>query len=254
MKTLIAVPAMRTVPTKFLRSLENLRRLPDTYTSISECSLIHDARNDFTASAIQNNFDRILWIDSDMVFMSDLLLKISARMDEGRDMVTALCFKRVYPTMPVIYKALEPLHNEQGEFLTPVPYGDYPRDDIFPVACCGFGAVMTSVDLLRRVWDRYGPPFDYHLNVGEDFSFCYRANQTGATIWCDSSIKVGHVGEIVYNEQTWIAQAEHGLYPDAYVGKLPGNPPSPAPANPDRTAEHASAPHPEHTASSAEGT
>ena len=210
MKTLIAIPAMQTVPTKFLRCIENLRRLPDTYTTVSECSLIHDARNEFASIAIINGFDRVLWIDSDMVFDNDLLLRLSAHLDNGKRMVCGLFFKRVLPTAPVIYSRQERRTDPvQGEYIKPVIYEDYPTDKPFEVDACGFGAVMTDVALLKAVWDQYGPPFSHYMNLGEDMSFCYRVRQMGQRIWCDPSVTVGHIGQMVYDESVWLTQQAH---------------------------------------------
>ena len=40
---------------------------------------------------------------------------------------------------------------------------------------------------------------------GEDLSFCLRARELGAEIWCDSTIKLGHVGTAVYDEDSYRA-------------------------------------------------
>ena len=223
-KTMIAVPCMQTVPTKFLRSLEYMRRLPDTYTMIQEGTLIHDARNEFASQAILNNFDRVLWIDSDMVFDSDLLLRLNQDMDDNADMVTALCFKRILPTTPVIYSELRETEDmEHGQYIQPIPMLDYPADLRFRVAACGFAAVMTSVPLLQAVWDRFGPPFSYHRNLGEDFSFCWRVNQLGKPIWCDSRIRVGHIGNVVIGEETYKAQGKPDCI-ESYRAQRKSNP------------------------------
>lgn len=198
---------MQTVPTAFLRSLEGMRRLPDTYTSIIEGTLIHDARNEFASIAIQHGFDRILWIDSDMTFPPDLLERLSKHLDNGKFMVCGLYFKRVLPTGPVIYCRQERQTNPVlGEHIRPVPYTDYPRNQTFEIDACGFGAVMTDVALVRAVWDRYGPPFTPYLSIGEDLSFCWRVREMGQRIWCDSSITAGHIGTAIFDEGTWIAQ------------------------------------------------
>lgn len=203
---------MQTVPTAFLRSLEGMRRLPDTYTSISQCTLIHDARNEFASIAIQHGFDRILWIDSDMTFPPDLLERLSRHLDNGKFMVCGLYFKRVLPTGPVIYCRQERQTDpELGEHIRPVSYTDYPRNQTFEIDACGFGAVMTDVALVRAVWDRYGPPFSPYLNIGEDLSFCWRVREMGQRIWCDSSISAGHIGTAIFDEGTWIAQQRSAL-------------------------------------------
>ena len=36
---------------------------------------------------------------------------------------------------------------------------------------------------------------------GEDLSFCMRARDAGVQIYCDSSIKLGHVGYKTYTEE-----------------------------------------------------
>ena len=49
-------------------------------------------------------------------------------------------------------------------------------------------------------------PFDPLPFLGEDYFFCWKAKQLGYKLWCDSRIKVGHVGEYVYDEEAWLAQ------------------------------------------------
>ena len=70
---------------------------------------------------------------------------------------------------------------------------------------CGFGCCMTSVDLLRRIRDQYGQPFSPVAGFGEDLSFCLRVRDSGTQIWCDSSVKCGHVGMAVYDENAYRA-------------------------------------------------
>ena len=40
---------------------------------------------------------------------------------------------------------------------------------------------------------------------GEDLSFCLRVRDSGTQIWCDSSVKCGHVGMAVYDENAYRA-------------------------------------------------
>ena len=225
---------MSTIPTRTVKSLEYLHRLPETYTALSECTLIQDARNSITQLAIDKNFDRILWIDSDMVFDNDLLLRLSKDMDNGHEMVCGLFFKREIPTTPVIYDALT--EDKSTGNITPSIFFDYPHDQLFRIAACGFGAVMTSVQLLRDVWDKFGPPFDYHANLGEDISFCWRVGQLGREIYCDSAVKVGHLGRMVYAEDMYMLnrrgakanpatskQAPESTSPDKHVTRTEQN-------------------------------
>ena len=60
-----------------------------------------------------------------------------------------------------------------------------------------------NVSLIKKVQDKFGLPFSPILGFGEDLSFCARARQVGAEIYCDSRAKMGHVGLGVIGEETY---------------------------------------------------
>lgn len=190
-KVLIAVPALDVMPTQTTWSLLNLTRdQPSRFSFIVRASC-HDARNLLAREAIDSGADRVLWIDSDMVFEPDLMQRLGKDLDAGWDMVCGIYFKRELPVTPVIYREVNRAEGRAE------PYLDYPRDAVFPIAGCGFGAVMMRTALLRRMCARPFTPFE---RLSEDLSFCWRADDLGARIACDSRVKVGHVGQIVYGE------------------------------------------------------
>lgn len=210
MRTMIAVPCMDMVHTDFFRSCVGLIVTDDIQWTTCQSSLIYDARNKLADIAIDEGFDRVLWLDSDTMFDPFLFRRLSEHLDMGKDMITGLYFGRKPPIRPVIYKTLRTEYGPDG---IPVPeaenYDDYERDSLFEVAGCGFGAVMTTVRLLQEVRDRFRLPFYPSGGLGEDFAFCLRVRELGHTIWCDSSIKVGHVGTAVYDETTFRQIAGH---------------------------------------------
>ena len=201
MRTLIAIPCMDMVHAAFLRSLLSLEVSGEVQYTFAQSSLIYDGRNQLAGVALEGGFDRVLWLDSDMQFDRYLFRRMSEHLDMGREMVTGLYFTRRTPIRPVIYKNMYFTH-EDPRFPTPHAdnFDDYPRDELFQVEACGFGCVMTSTALLSRVKDRFGLPFSPTSGWGEDMSFCGRVRELGEPIWCDSSIKLGHVGECVYDE------------------------------------------------------
>ena len=208
MKTLIAIPCMDMVHTIFMKSLIGLTRVGEVRYSISCSSLVYDSRNNLAKQAVQEGFDRILWFDSDMEFNPDFMKILAADMDEGRDMVSGLYFKRRAPVGPIVYKKIGYYHSEEEKTVTPlaVPYDDYPRDSIFECEGVGFGGVMVSVDLVKKVADKYGLPFSPILGFGEDLSFCMRVKELGVPIYCDSRAKMGHVGLGTITEDIYISQ------------------------------------------------
>ena len=205
MRTLIAIPCMDMVYTSFMKALLQLMRVGDTQVGITCSSLIYDARNRLAGQALSEGYDRVLWLDSDMAFDPSLLVRLSRDLDEGREMVCGLFFRRKPPFTPVIYKDLEYSLEGIEPKITLNTYLDYPQNEIFPVAGCGFGAVLMNTSLIDRVGREFGHPFAPLLGLGEDLSFCYRVKQLGVEMFCDSRIKVGHVGFGTITEETYLS-------------------------------------------------
>ena len=212
MKTLIGVPCMDMIHTRFVCSLMGLERIGQTHVDFKSGSLVYDSRNQITIVALKENADRILMIDSDMTFEPDLLKRLSADMDEGRELVAGLCFRRRVPMEPVIYQNLnEPEIGPDG-----IPrgtlqvYHDYPRDDIFQVDGCGFGCVMMRTKVLKAVVDKYHELFAPMPGYGEDLSFCIRARACGFDIHADPKLQVGHKASTIVTEDTFQAFRKAG--------------------------------------------
>lgn len=200
LKYMIAIPCMEMMHTQFVSSLVNMRRVGANKVVFLSNSLVYDARNMMAAEALDTGADRVLWIDSDMVFDTHLMERLAADMDEGRHFVAGLFFRRKLPTTPIMSKL-----NADGRI---VIYEDYPEDQVFEVDRIGFGACMMSRELLQAVWDKYGAPFYPSNGNGEDYSFCERAKALGYTIYCDSRIKVGHIGSMLYDETVFRRQSQ----------------------------------------------
>ena len=205
MKTLVAVPCMDMVQTSFMNSLLRLMSVDETQISFRVSSLVYDSRNLLAGEAVSQGYDRILFLDSDMVFQPDLLIRLSKDLDEGRDYVCGLFFRRKPPYKPVIYKDLHYHRDGLKLDMKLEPYLDYPQDEIFEVAGSGFGAVMMTTELVNKVGDKFGYPFSPEMGFGEDLSFCWRVKQLGIPMYCDSSVKVGHVGMGTISEETYFA-------------------------------------------------
>lgn len=208
MKTLIAIPCMDMVQTEFVRSLVGMRTSGQVQYAFSQASLVYDGRNMLASMAIDGGWDRVLWLDSDMSFEADLFEQLSADLDEGRSCVSGLYFSRKRPVRPIIYREVG--LDRSGE--EPIPraqnYEDWPKGQIFPIAACGFGAVMMKTEMLRKVRERFKLPFSPVLGFGEDLSFCMRCTELGETIWCDSRIRLGHVGVSLFDEALYFKEKE----------------------------------------------
>lgn len=204
MKTLIAIPCMDMVHTGFMKSLLQMQRVGEVGFSITASSLIYDARNQLAKHGVDGEFDRILWLDSDMEFDTDLFVRLSNDMDENNlDIVGGLYFTRRMPSIPVVYQKVGYYHSDEKNEVSPVAlnYYEYPQDQLFPCEGIGFGTVLVKVELIKKVQEKHGLPFSPILGFGEDLSFCMRARDVGSEVYCDSRIKVGHIGLHTYTDE-----------------------------------------------------
>ena len=198
MKTLIAVPCMDQVPARFAQSLAMLQKLGETAVAFQIGSLIYTSRNKLAQRAIEMEADYVLWLDSDMVFPPDMMIRMLDRMQkENIDILTGLYFRRVSPYSPVLFDRMDfkgPICN-WSEF-----HGELPKEP-FEVGGCGFGCVMMKTDPFFDVQAKHGNMFAPIGNNGEDIAFCWRARDCGYKIYCDPSIVCGHIGHIVVDNQ-----------------------------------------------------
>ncbi len=216
MKTMIAIPCMDTVPTQFMERLLALYRPDNTMIITARSSLVYDARNILSKMAIDQGYDRILWLDSDMVFPSDLLDRLSADMDKGLRYVSGMYFTRKNPIHPVIYRETGYRQEEGGTvpYCTPVDDKQYttslmesfdytvsgknnPDEYVFEVAATGMGCCLMETSVIQEVFNHFGLPFTPMPGFGEDLSFCRRCEELGIQMWCDSSLQCGHIAQKV---------------------------------------------------------
>lgn len=203
MKVLVAIPCNDMMHTDFTRSLVGMQVEGQVQFTFAQGSLVYDARNQLADIAIDNGFDAVLWLDSDMVFNPDLFMRMSEDL-KTMPLVSAMCYTRKRPIHPVIYQSL--YRDSNG-----VPHADFFDDwpdEPFEVAAVGFGAVMCRTELLRKVREKYLRAFSPIAGFGEDLSFCLRVTELGEKMYCDPRIKVGHVGLAVYGEAAFKAEKE----------------------------------------------
>ena len=187
---------MGTLPIEVVKSYTQLITRPiDGYSfhiQFTENSLVYDARNYLAQYAIDNDLDYVLWVDSDVIFPADGLERLLAH---DKDFVTGVYFQRRPPHYPTIYSHV----GEDGKEVCT----DYTKKRLFQVEGCGFGFCLVKVDVMRKMVNEYGYLFHPIPQLGEDLSFCYRWTQMGGEIWCDPTIKLGHLGTQVYGEEDY---------------------------------------------------
>ena len=198
-KILIAIPCMDQVPAPFAQSLCMIQKGENRCAVAFQMgSLIYTSRNNLARKALEDEYDYVLWLDSDMVFRQDLLRRMLEVMEEKNlDFLTGLYFRRVAPFSPVLFSKLEIFNDGNGcEWEEP---DDVPTE-LTEVAGCGFGCVLMKADVIFDVATKYGANmFNPFSGLGEDLAFCWRARDCGYKIYCDPQFECGHVGYSVVN-------------------------------------------------------
>lgn len=199
-KILICVPCMDMVASGFAQSLAVLQKGGNETAIVFECgSLIYDARNKLAKQAIKMQADYTMWLDSDMIFNPDTMVRL---LEHNAPIVSGAYFRRSPPYHLVAFDKCDAETREWTDLPLPAE----------TVKCggVGFGCVLVRTDVLFEVAAKYKTWFEPMNGFGEDLSFCYRARECGFDILLDPSITCGHVGHIVVNEDFYKAYANGG--------------------------------------------
>lgn len=185
-RLLIAIPTTDYIPADFVKSLAKLqqelgRRGVAYDVEVLSGTLVYIARNKLANKAINENYTQVLWIDSDMVFGEKIYEDLA---DTGKEMVCGAFVSRRPPYGPCIYTSIERDNIQKVK-----DFGITP----FRVDGCGFAMVLTSVELLRAVTQKFGTCFQPTEYYGEDLAFCWRVKQLGREIWCEPTVRPGHI-------------------------------------------------------------
>lgn len=196
MRLLIGIPTLDYVHVDFMRCLTDLllhlkEQGTDFDVMIESGTLVYLARERIAHRAINEHYTHVLWFDSDMIFGKDILDDL---LFCGESFVTGIYHARRKGYASCIFKTIEPDNIERFE--------KYPSEP-FQIAGCGFGCVLTSVEMLSAVCLHYLTCFTPLPSLGEDIAFCKRARDLGYKLYCDPSVVCGHIGHIA-------------IYPDDY--------------------------------------
>lgn len=170
-------------------SLEIPKDLIVSFRFISNC-LIYDARESFVKYAIDNNYDYILMVDSDMVLPINTIVNLLKCLEDGYDLATGLIFKRSYPFQPCFY-AKARIKSENGKY-KPLLEGiiKWETNKVYDIEACGMACCMMKVESLKKLDNPMFYPFP---EIGEDITFCIKLRQAGGKLALDTSLDIGHL-------------------------------------------------------------
>jgi hypothetical protein len=173
------------------------RRMPeyDFFLGIKTKSEQFRARNAIVEAAQQQNCDRILMIDDDMIVDAfdkgkdayDFLKKM---IGHDKDICGILYYQRGGECQPVLMKAI---NDRDYRFM----YDDEIEHKLQKVDIAGGGCLLIKTKVFDRIpFPYFAPEHEY----GTDIQLCRQAASKGFEIWADTSIEFGHL----LNEKTLV--------------------------------------------------
>lgn len=159
-------------------------------------SLVQRARNDLVRLAIEDNFDDLIFIDSDEEWNPEWIF-------------TLLNYDVDVVGVPVIKKSDTPAFNVKS-----LPDGmRFDKNNLMEVEAVGTGFLRISKNALEQIWDdspeymnenrKCRMVFDIQIIdgdlVSEDNIFCQKWRNLGGKVYIDPSMTCNHIGAKKYS-------------------------------------------------------
>jgi hypothetical protein len=202
---MIAIPVNRDMPWQTARSLIEtvsaleIRKIKYSVQFVTNGSIIQKVRSILTHSFLKSGMDRIFWIDSDMSWSPEAFMRLLG-LSTVMDVVGATYPAKRDPNIEFMMSLEDTGHVEANQ------YG------CVPVKGMGLGFTVVNRRIIKTLADQaqkvredgedvamiFRCGVEGGVFVGEDIAFFGDCRKLGATVFCDPSIKLGHVGGKVY--------------------------------------------------------
>jgi hypothetical protein len=163
-------------------------------------SAIDQGRCAMAQEALDQGFEHLFWIDADVVFWPYDVEKI---IKHGLKFVSAPYSVKGWPVLTTEFKDKQIKLGEEGG-LYEVNYSAtgfmYTHRSVYEKMAKELK--MEKVKIWGGQYNVY--PYFYPLLVdgeylGEDFAFCHRLRQTGIKLFCDTTVRLSHIGKYSYS-------------------------------------------------------
>lgn len=187
MKIAIGIPTIGLIKSETTFSLMEIIKLPYEFFPIFQYgAYVSQNREKIVDQAKKENCTHLLFIDHDMKFKPT---DIEHLIKYNKDIVTISYNNRELPL------------NAMVEMLSVDDYDDYeiPKE-LFKVAKVGLGCALIKMSVFNKIKKPYFPmKYDNGLVIeSEDIGFCRKVREANLDIWCDPTLKIGHIGDYVY--------------------------------------------------------
>ena len=138
----------------------------------------------------------ILYIDDDMLFESDALDRL---LSHGKEIVGVNAYSRALPLSSTVG-----LMDKDGKYLEPEKHTEWEMripEGLFECFSIGTGVLLIDMkvfDVIEKPWFKFDMHEEGYMKQGEDSWFCTEAKKKGYKIYCDPTLKIGHIGSYIY--------------------------------------------------------
>jgi hypothetical protein len=165
-------------------------------------SAIDQGRCVMAQQAIDNGYEHLFWIDSDISFYVPDVYKI---LNYNLPFVTGAYSVKGWPTLTTKFKSdfKEIIFGNKGGLYE----AEYAATGFMYTRVNVYEKIAKTFDLKPvNIWGGQYKAHPWFLPmiiednyVGEDFSFCKRARDSGTDIYCDTTIRLAHIGRYEYS-------------------------------------------------------
>ncbi len=176
--------------------------LPSVYLYYATCNL-NKTKDALANGLLATDCDYMMIIDADMRFPVDGIHRL---VQDDKDIVAGFYIKKCGGARPTMG------HHALGKGIHLA--NDYPDNELFDNYEGSKLVLPTGFTLIKRdvVIAMGYPRFDYislyNMRIGTDWSFCLQATELGFEVFCDSRIKLDHIGEVGYKAEEYFEKEE----------------------------------------------
>jgi len=187
-------------------------------------SAIDQGRCVMAQQAINEDYEHLFWIDSDIAFHPSDVYKIINRNKNAE-----------YPFVTGAYtvKGWPALTTKFSEKFEQVKFGK--DGGLYEAEYAATGFMYTHVSVYEDIKNQFnmkavniwGGQYVVHPwffpaiigdnYVGEDFAFCNRAKESGVTIFCDTTVRLAHIGKYSYSFDFLTRPAKLNSEPESII-------------------------------------
>lgn len=173
---------------------------------------LDNMRNNLVKQALDNNQDYVLFLDTDMIFPQDTIIRMIEDFEDNQDqeleVVAGLSVMKEPPYVPVIFPRFD---KEKGLFERAAYF---PVDRLFQIEGVGMACTMIKTDVFKRMEEPYfkfkdkdveDDDIDTPNGISEDLYFCLKA---GPFIICDPRIQTQHLTKVGHNLDSYVKHNE----------------------------------------------